>query len=79
MVAPGRALGLGEDRLVTGGVYRFSRNPRPVGGLLADVSLLGGSAAGLGRTLGLGLPHHPYLVRVEEPHLRRVFGDPHRR
>lgn len=78
---PKRAPGLGEDQLVTGGVYRLSRNPQLVGGLLllTGVSLLGGTAAGLGLTLGFGLLHHPYLVRVEEPHLRRVFGDPYRR
>lgn len=76
-----RALGSGEDPLVTVGVYRLSRNPQLVGGLLllTGVSLLGGTAAGLGLTLGFGLLHHPYLVRVEEPHLQRVFGDPYRR
>lgn len=74
-------MGLGDDRLVTGGVYRLSRNPQLVGGLLllTGVSLLGGTAAGLGLTLGFGLLHHPYLVWAEEPHLRRVFGDPYRR
>ena len=73
-----RALGLGDDRLVTIGVYRLSRNPQLVSRLLllTGVSLLGGIAAGLGLTLGFGLLHYPYLVRVEEPHLRRVFGDP---
>ena len=67
--------------MLAGGVYRLSRNPQLVGGLLllSGVSLLGGTAAGLGLTLGFGLLHHPYLVRVEEPHLRRVFGDPYRR
>ena len=76
-----RMSGQREDDLITGGVYRTSRNPQNVGWLLflLGVSLLGGSAAGVALTLAFWLILHIYLVTVEEPHLREVFGERYRR
>ena len=76
-----RMSGQKENELIVGGVYRYSRNPQNVGWLLflAGVSLLGNSAAGLALTFLFWLILHVYLVRTEEPHLKRVFGERYRR
>jgi protein-S-isoprenylcysteine O-methyltransferase Ste14 len=67
---------LNHTRLVTEGVYRWSRNPQLVGWtlVLVGLGLVRGSAmvlllAGL---VGLGYRLH---LPAEEEHLRRVFGD----
>ena len=63
-------------RLVTGGPYRFVRNPMYVGAGLA----LAGAAAFyrslplLAYTLLFGLVTHLFVVWYEEPTLRRLFG-----
>ena len=76
-----RMSGQREDELITGGVYRYSRNPQNVGWLMSliGISLLGQSAAALLLTLVFWLILHAYLITAEEPHLTRVFGERHRR
>lgn len=76
-----RMSGQREDELITGGVYRYSRNPQNVGWLLslAGISLLGQSAAALLLTLVFWLILHAYLITAEEPHLTCVFGKRYRR
>lgn len=75
-----RMSGQQEDDLITGGVYRYSRNPQNVGWLvfLCGIGLLGNSAASLMLTLVFWLVLHVYLVTTEEPHLTRLFGECYR-
>ena len=75
-----RTWGLVNDRLVTTGIYRFSRNPQTLGAVLflAGVSLAGRSAvAGLLVTL-LWVASWIWLPG-EEKALERLFGDKYRR
>lgn len=76
-----RMSGQKEDDLITGGVYRYSRNPQNVGWFLflVGIGLFGNSAASLMLTLVFWLVLHIYLVATEEPHLTRVFGERYRR
>jgi protein-S-isoprenylcysteine O-methyltransferase Ste14 len=75
-----RMSGVRNDHLITSGVYRFSRNPQNTGwGLM----LLGMALAGRsGLAFALALPFwvflHIYLLWIEEPYLRGVFGDSYR-
>lgn len=63
-------------RLVTGGVFRYVRNP----GYLAAIATLFGQALFLGSTpiliyaTAMSLALHLFVVRVEEPALHRSFG-----
>lgn len=74
-----RWLGNATPGLVTNGLYRFSRNPQSVGyGLL-----ILGMVIAWGRPLGwLGFLSYVLLiygmVRVEEEHLTRVYGQAYR-
>ncbi|WP_417488414.1 PEMT/PEM2 family methyltransferase [Maricaulis sp.] len=71
-----RVYGLLEDRLIEGGIYRFSRNPQYVG----YAAMFFGAAAAAGSILALtssalfALIIHVFITRVEEPHLDRVFA-----
>ena len=68
--------GMSNEGLVTTGVYRYSRNPQNVGGLLVltGVALLGGSGLALSLAgIFFGVTRL-YLV-IEERHMRRVYGD----
>lgn len=69
--------GLESGRLVTGGIYRYSRNPQNVGwGLaLTGVALAGRSFAALLLVAPFWPLLHIYLVFGEEPHLKRAFGE----
>ena len=80
-MSPGAWVELIASGLITGGVYRYSRNPQNVGWLLllAGTSLLGGSAAALLLTFLFWLVLHLYLVSAEEPHLTRAFGERYQR
>lgn len=67
--------GLGEDELVTGGVYRWTRNPQYLGVSLA----LAGLAVARGSVPGLATAAtYPVVtdrwIRVEESHLADRFG-----
>ena len=63
-------------KLVTGGLYRFVRNPMYVGGLLVlfGQALFFRSSSLLLYTLAWWIAAHLFIVLYEEPHLRSVFG-----
>ncbi len=75
-----RTWGLDNDRLVTTGIYRFSRNPQTLGAVLflAGVSLAGRSmvAALLVALLWVA---SLIWIPVEEKALEHLFGDSYRR
>ena len=76
-----RMSGRDEDKLVTTGIYRWSRNPQNTGWILtlAGGSLLGRSALALVLVSLFAFLIHVYLVFVEEPHLSQVFGPNYQR
>jgi len=75
-----RMSGMDTSKLVTGGIYRFSRNPQNLGWWLV---LLGAAVAGRS-VLALALAGffavvvHGYIVWMEEPYLEGVYGDAYR-
>ncbi len=71
-----RISGTETDQLVTGGAYRYSRNPQNTGWgvMLIGIAIAGHSGAALLLTAGFWLVFIYYL-RHEERFLRRAFGD----
>lgn len=72
--------GLEEGKLVTGGIYRYSRNPQIVGWGLAllGAALAGRSSRSLSLVAAYFLVHRLYFP-VEERELERAFGEEYRR
>ncbi len=75
-----RVSGTRADSLVTSGIYRYSRNPQNVGwGLvLLGTALVGRSAMAFAFAIPFWLILHLYLIFVEEPYLKNVYGDAYR-
>lgn len=71
--------GRSTDRLVSGGIYRWSRNPQNVGWALATfgVAWIGGSALGLVQSAIFWALFASY-VSIEESFLARTHGDSYR-
>lgn len=75
----GQLYGLAPGRLITGGVYAYSRHPQYTG-----IGLLLAGAATLGRcglALAVAVAYWPAIrgwLVVEEEHLERTFGDEYR-
>lgn len=71
-----RTMGRKHDELVTEGPYAWSRNPQNLGWMMFTLgfALAGRSWLGLGLVLAFAVVYHVYVVKVEEPHLRHVFG-----
>jgi len=72
-----RVYGLKEDKLIERGIYRLSRNPQYFGYWLMFVgaALAAGSFWALVLAGLFAVFMHPYIRFVEEPHLRRHFGE----
>ena len=64
------------QRLVTGGVFRYVRNPGYLAALAAIVGqgLVFGSTSVLIYAAGMAIAFHLFVVLVEEPALSRTFG-----
>lgn len=71
-----RMNGQDPDRLITGGAFRYSRNPQNVGIGIAGigVALLGDSGLALALVVVSIAVFRAYLI-YEEAHLERVFGE----
>ncbi len=72
-----RLYGLLEDKLLTTGIYRYSRNPQYVGYWLI---MLGAAIVSLSQwtfllAFGFAPIVHLYVRGVKEPHLRSAFGE----
>ena len=75
-----RMSGTQTDQLITGGIYRYSRNPQNVGWILGllGMSILGDSAVALVLTGLFALIFRTHLPR-EEAHLERIYDEAYRR
>ena len=75
-----RISGMESSRLLTKGIYRWSRNPQYIGWFicLLGISLMGRSGLAFLLTILLIIGIHLYNTRLEEPYLEHVFGDEYR-
>jgi protein-S-isoprenylcysteine O-methyltransferase Ste14 len=69
--------GLDTSRLITTGIYRWSRNPQFFGLFLQiiGISLMGRSGFSFLLTFAAIIFSHYYIIRIEEPYLERIFGE----
>jgi protein-S-isoprenylcysteine O-methyltransferase Ste14 len=76
-----RMSGVETNKLITSGIYRWSRNPQNVGWFLAllGVALMGRSGGALLLVAVFGLIVHIYIVYIEEDYLESVFEEEYRR
>lgn len=72
-----RVYGLKEDRLLTHGIYAWSRNPQYFGTFLVllGTGLIASSVITLFLAGAFLFLIHFYIVLVEEPHLSKTFGE----
>lgn len=77
---PGQLTGTTAGHLVTGGIYRYSRNPQYTGLLaaLAGLAIARRSPTALALTAGLAGVYRAW-VPTEEAHLVQHFGAPYQR
>jgi len=71
-----RVSGMEVSKLITTGIYGWSRNPQFLGFYLAllGISLMGRSGYAVLLTAVAVIYCHYYIVRVEEPYLEHLFG-----
>ena len=72
----GRAFGLDANSILDSGIYRYSRNPQMLGAwlMVIGVFVYSPSFYGLGWMVIWAFIGH-WMVKNEEIHLRRVFGE----
>ncbi len=72
-----RSTGQDVSKLVTSGIYRWSRNPQFVGWglMLAGISLAGRSGLSFVLTGVFSVVIHLYTTRMEEHYLERLYGE----
>jgi protein-S-isoprenylcysteine O-methyltransferase Ste14 len=76
-----RMSGRRTDKLVTGGIFRHTRNPQYLGWglLLLGVSVVGRSGYAVLSTGLYACAVRALVVRLEEPHLQDAFAEPYER
>jgi protein-S-isoprenylcysteine O-methyltransferase Ste14 len=76
-----RMSGLQTDKLITDGIYAWSRNPQNLGWGLAlfGLAIIGRSGLALLLSALFGLAVHLYIVVLEEPYLENIYGEPYRK
>ncbi|NOZ80323.1 MAG: isoprenylcysteine carboxylmethyltransferase family protein [DPANN group archaeon] len=69
------------SKLITGGIYRWSRNPQFIGCLLylTGISLAGRSIFAFALTAAASIVIYWYTVSLAEPYLERLYGEGYRR
>ncbi len=72
-----RVYGMLEDKLIERGIYRWTRNPQYFGYwmMFMGAALASLSAWALLLAMVFAVIIHIHITWVEEPHLRRVFGE----
>ena len=72
-----RVYGLLEDELIQHGIYKRTRNPQYVGysGMFLGAAIAAGSGLAMLSALAFVAIIHVFITWVEEPHMRRTFGD----
>jgi len=75
-----RISGLNNSKLITTGIYRFSRNPQHIGMylMLLGISTIGCSGLSFLLASIAIIIYHLYTVLMEEPYLEKVFGEKYR-
>ncbi|MFV1958214.1 MAG: isoprenylcysteine carboxylmethyltransferase family protein [Planctomycetota bacterium] len=75
-----RSCGQDISRLITSGIYRWSRNPQFIGCLLylLGISLAGRSGLAFLLTGAATLVIRLYTTRLAEPYLGRIYGEEYR-
>lgn len=75
-----RSTGQDISKLITIGIYRWSRNPQFIGWflMLLGMSIMGRSGVALVLTIVFAIVLHLYTIRLAEPYLERVYGDEYR-
>lgn len=76
-----RMSGVDTSKLVTTGIYRYSRNPQNLGLFLVflGISIAGRSLLALLLTEVFVIGFHMYAIKLEESYLERIFGEEYRR
>ena len=72
-----RVYGLLEDELIQHGIYQRTRNPQYVGygAMFVGSAIAAGSTFALLSAISFLAIIHVFITWVEEPHMRRTFGD----
>jgi protein-S-isoprenylcysteine O-methyltransferase Ste14 len=72
--------GLDTSRLISTGIYGWSRNPQYMGWFLVliGISLMGRSGLAFLLTIIAIIAMHLYVIWLEEPYLERIFGEEYR-
>jgi len=75
-----RSTGQDVSKLITTGIYRWSRNPQFIGWflMLLGISIIGRSGFALALTIVFIVAIHLYTIRLAEPYLENLYGEEYR-
>jgi len=75
-----RSTGQDVSKLITTGIYRWSRNPQFIGWflMLLGISIIGRSGFALALTIVFMAVIHLYTIRLAEPYLKQLYGEDYR-